>query len=1415
VAQAGGSSASRQGRPGVEPDSSPPEPVLKVYHCRPGEADSVAARLRGEFGTNPNVRVVSDRRTSQVLIMAPPDVQARIADRLPAEQASAAAGGSVMSPDPSPPPSPGTAGVNGPAPNIYRQLQLWHTTGEQFEAALVRMLADRLVLVPGAQPDASAYQLTLADGQSLRLTVDRRSNRLRIEGPAGALASAIPVLHVLDRPEEPAERSTRLVSLKAARRADVERVVAAIRSAQSLHGTRTGDASVRVLRNPMRLAMASQPTEPSAAASAPGVPAANGQQPAAPDQPSVGAPGAGEPLPGGELPEGLAEEGGLIGPVQVEILPGTDILVIRGHDRDVQKVVELIEEIEKISEIEKPVIEVRELVHVDCRSLATLLDQLYEEVFSVRQGDVSITALVRPNALLLIGRQESVDTVVDLVERLDRPVPPSAQFQVFRLKNTPAERAQESLTEFFEQEEDEEGGLGTRVQITADFRTNSLIVRANPRDMAEVAAVIERIDTPDSETFNEVRVFKLKNSLAEDLAPVLQDAITGQMYGQRTGQAAMIQRAFGGEGEQFERKSIRLQFVTTDEDGQRTMNSGLLNDVQVTADTRQNALIVTAAPDSMPLIAALIEELDQLPVAEAQVKVFTVVHGDATNLVDMLETLFGAAAQPTEPAVRTGATGEDSSLVSLRFAVDVRTNSIIATGSSGDLELVEAVLMRLDESDLRMRRTAVIRLNNASAATVAEAVNEFVSSEVEAEQPVEGLLSTIEQVDREVVVVPEEVTNSLIISATERFFDRIVELVEELDERPPMVLIQVLIAAVQLTDTDEFGIELGLQDSILFDRSVAGVPGFLFNNSPLGNNTDAAGSNIVGTQGLTNLGLGRTNSELGYGGLVISASSEAVSVLIRALKENRRLDVLGRPQIMTTHSLRARIFVGEIARIPSGTSTTEFGTVNLDTEQEEVGLLLEVIPRVTPDDQITMEILTRRRQLGPEEEGTVISISATGEAFRSPIIDTVEAETQVSVMDGQTVILGGLITKDRSEVHRRIPWLSDVPVLGHLFRFDSFREQKEELLIIMTPHIVESLEEAEVLKQVEIARMDWCLGDVLEVHGDPFGRMGQTPVIYPDLNPTGATILAPEDLPDDLPEDMPEPGPDAPAPEEASPFLVEPPPPEPALKGSTSHEAAPPEQAAPPERASRADPGPISSAAAFGPGSRFPAGPSATSAEQTGSHVVGTRRVPSTATRRVPPTATRRVPPTAGSAPGDVQQAAYQEPFVSFFQTDQHDDRREGYPENGYRRNGDPSMPASPSNVVGTRRVPSTDSQMHYPASGYRTTSYVQQPFTGGPDTGYPQSAWPAGSYPATGAATPHGPPPRYPTAQSRPADPPSPVDPAPAYPRSDPSLRTTSPPRDAWGYGPPSQPGVARFQGGIEVPTGTDVYQQGAAERW
>jgi len=268
-----------------------------------------------------------------------------------------------------------------------------------------------------------------------------------------------------------------------------------------------------------------------------------------------------------------------------------------------------------------------------------------------------------------------------------------------------------------------------------------------------------------------------------------------------------------------------------------------------------------------------------------------------------------------------------------------------------------------------------------------------------------------------------------------------------------------------------------------------------------------ANSGQVGGQSLANFSLGRINNELGYGGLVLSASSESVSVLIRALQESQRLEVLGRPQVMTLDNQPAFIQIGK--RVPriTGTQVNQIGQANT-IDLVNVGLILGVTPRISPEGMVVMEIDAEKSDVGPESEGIPVSISGST-VIRSPSFNTTMAQTTVSARDGETIVLGGLITRNTTKVDRRVPYLGDLPVLGNLFKYSLTQNKRTELLIILTPHVVRTPEEAERIKRIESSRMHWCLEDVQQVHGDAGLSKNGGQVIYPDANPRGTKSSEP------------------------------------------------------------------------------------------------------------------------------------------------------------------------------------------------------------------------------------------------------------------------------------------------------------------
>ena len=1151
----------------VVANAEPRPAVLRAYQIPAAELADTAARLESRFPPATGVRIGTDPRTSQLLIMAPLTVHAEIDHGLRLGAPPRLSVGPVMATPP-----PFAAPEMGPVRHTVQPFEaapqtagkviaLRYLTWQNLEAALRQLKAQ---LTSAVDQPVVSYQLKGKQGESVELVVDRRLHQVAIRGTGTAARDAAQLVQTLDAAANQPAGKTQIVPVQYAPAKQVHLAADAVGN-RAAHSTAAIIEAAGLDRKPPvpMLARVFQGNQPPTNQPPPNQPPASQPPPNVPSllenpslPPSETAPNAGQSGPAR--------------PVQIEYLEGLDMFIIRGPRDDVESVKRLIEDIERISSETEPVIELYTVQHVDGVNLSTLVTQLYDQVLSPRQGRVSITPLVKPNALLLIGRADSVKTVMDLIQRLDQPVGPATQFETFRLVHASAQAIQQTITEFFANRT----GLGTKLLVTADFRSNSVIVQASPRDMAEVSLLIKKLDVADSDAVNELKVFKLKNSLAEELAPILQSAINSQaaqagrtgIGGQQVPGAQTQTQGVGGVANQNTLlKSTVLRMMTVDPRGHRKLESGILTDVRVTADPRVNALLVTAPPQSMELITTLIDQLDQSPAAISQIKVFTIINGDATGLVSMLESLFGqtqTGGQARGLQAAGGIQGE-TSLIPIRFSVDERTNSIVASGSAGDLNVVEAILLRLDDSDVRQRQSQVYRLKNAPATDVANAINELLRSERDVQQLAPTTISPFEQIEREVIVVPEPVSNSLIVSATPRYFQEISALVEKLDERPPMVMIQVLIAEVVLNNTDEFGVELGIQDSLLFDRSLIGdlvttttstvvpgvgtvqttnvvsstaTPGFNFNNQPLGNNgsTGINRENLAG-QAITNFAVGRVNSQLGYGGLVLSGGSESLSFLLRALQECRRLDVLSRPQVMTLDNQPAFIQVGQRVPRVTGTSTNEVGQTNTVT-LENVGLILGVTPRISPDNLVVMEIDAEKSAVGPLSEGIPISISANGQVITSPRIDTITAQTTVSALTGQTIVLGGLISKRTFQTKRRVPMLSSIPVLGNfLFRYDSTTSDRAELLIILTPHIVRTEEDAEILKQEEAARINWCLADVHKMHGDT-GIRGKydtyadfdTPVIYPDENPTGLPVHPAEPKPMPVltpPGDIPPAGP--------------------------------------------------------------------------------------------------------------------------------------------------------------------------------------------------------------------------------------------------------------------------------------------------
>jgi len=762
-------------------------------------------------------------------------------------------------------------------------------------------------------------------------------------------------------------------------------------------------------------------------------------------------------------------------------LPDIDIILFEGTPAEANKLREMIRDIEKLMAESQSKWEVVFLQHTDCLSMNEMLfDMTKYLLFIQKQGYHQIMPLRNPNALIVIGWGAQFDEVLELIEALDKPLAePGSLWKVIPLKHISATYAADLIKDMFpipQMLPSESYGRAwqPRLRWVVDDRTNSLIIHAGANDLREVEKFISKIDRSEGELQLQVQSFRIRNSLAADV----QTRLTNILAPTTPSDVLYPNYVIG----------------MLDKGERQILESGILSNFRVVADPQHNSLWVTAPEYAMPLIAKLIEMLDS-PIPSAQIRIIPLTNGDANQVLTALNNLIpqqirtGIQIGPQIPGARQAA-----DFIPLRFVPDQRSNTIIAVGSKEDLDAVEAIIFQLDKDDSEKRITQVYTLKNAKAENVAAVLTSYIQAKRNIISQTPGGVSTFTQLEEALIVVAERERNSLLIEATPKYFEDIMKWIEDLDRQPDQVVIQVLIAEVSLTNSNEFGAELGLQDSILFNRSVNGAPGFNFNTpgpQPLGNNMNAPYSENVAPQLLSNFNMGRVG-ESGFGGLVFSASSESVSILIRALEDKRKLEVLSRPQIMAMDNQMAFILIGERVPFSSG-SDTGYGSTTTRNTMEEVGLMLMVRPQISPDGKVVMDIGVEKSSVGATTDGVPLP-DGSGGTYLAPKISAITTKTNVTASDNETVMLGGLLSKETLDVNRRVPFLSSIPVLGRLFQYKYDYTQKKELIIIMTPQIVRHNNkemysaDAERIKREEAAKINWTLKEVTKMHGSPTGN---------------------------------------------------------------------------------------------------------------------------------------------------------------------------------------------------------------------------------------------------------------------------------------------------------------------------------------
>ena len=281
----------------------------------------------------------------------------------------------------------------------------------------------------------------------------------------------------------------------------------------------------------------------------------------------------------------------------------------------------------------------------------------------------------------------------------------------------------------------------------------------------------------------------------------------------------------------------------------------------------------------------------------------------------------------------------------------------------------------------------------------------------------------------EINIVVDETNNALVVRAFARDYKSILDTIKKLDIYPKQVLIETFLADITLDDTYKFGIEWAKFIS--------------------GGQTDVEAQGVVaGMQPPTN----PFNAALATGSFIRYSIVELggrISAAVAAAAADNRLNVISSPHILASNNKEAKIQIGTSEPILTSTYTTTATTtsevVEGTIEYKDVGIILTVTPRISDAGLITLEIQIEK------------SDAATKNVFgrtNVPYFDKKTAKTTVSVLEGQTIVIGGLIEDTKKRNKGGVPLLSRIPILGALFGVHDLQDKKRELVLLMTPHII-------------------------------------------------------------------------------------------------------------------------------------------------------------------------------------------------------------------------------------------------------------------------------------------------------------------------------------------------------------------------
>jgi len=466
-------------------------------------------------------------------------------------------------------------------------------------------------------------------------------------------------------------------------------------------------------------------------------------------------------------------------------------------------------------------------------------------------------------------------------------------------------------------------------------------------------------------------------------------------------------------------------------------------------------LIVTDILSNIKRLLEIIDVID-IPGTGEEISVIPLEHAVAEDTAISLNNIF--------KAIRTEKRGTQVES-EIQIVADERTNSLIIVASEVDTLKIRQLIDILDKETPRGEGDIhVYYLQNANAADLTE-----VLAAIPSKQSGTAQTGTSPIVSRDVQIVADKATNSLIITAKKADYLILEDVIKKLDIPRNMVYIEALIMEVSMSEQLDLGVQWlgGRPAGELSDYDI-GVFG--------GSNPGTSDMPSVDANGMVSLPTGFSLGVLGDTITIGGVEFPNIGAVVQAYGTSADVHILSTPQIMTTDNEEAEITVADNIPFLTRKDMSDAGVNYSNYEFRDVGVTLNITPQINQERFVRLKISQEVSQVVNQED---IGLPTTLKR---------EAKTTVVIKDGQTVVIGGLIDETENRTNYKVPILGDIPILGHLFRSTSSSLDKKNLYIFLTPHIIENPAEAKDLYEDKKGHIDSVEEGLIRMYR---GRSGQ------------------------------------------------------------------------------------------------------------------------------------------------------------------------------------------------------------------------------------------------------------------------------------------------------------------------------------